>query len=744
MDGEKSVDDRGEKPAPIAPGKLQNKALSDRPPNLWQQGAAVLLKRRLFISIVTLFALALGSAYCGFTEPVYRASALAEVIIPPAASTDEGTDPLANRAALDARIETRLALLRSPSFSSSLAEEFNLANHPAFADQSLPSGTRTDQARNRLAESLRVERQGDSRIISVTAFGPDPRLPAQIVNRWVESFINDETRKLTAPQTETRGNLQTRLDALEVQLDIAENALASAAADRNMPEIMGSETSGSLSENEATNRDRWFALNEAYREASLRRLQAEQLLQQATSAPETLGNAAYDALRSERRAVEIEFQENATVLRENHPDMKKLTAQIETMDQQISTMKAEIVSRYQMDVSNARREETRITSEIDTIENTLRETALTKIDLEPLQRQVDVVRVQYDAVLAELTALSANERAPLNSLSLISAAEPAAAPYSPNWTRTLLIALVTGFGLSLIGVLIKEKLDDKLKSPGDIERKLGLTVLGVVPAVRKAKTVLSQATNPRSTIGEAVAAIRSNIDAITKAPTGCVLHVTSTRSDEGKSTIVYALGKSFADAGKRTIIVDADMRLPTFRSDLDGEEDIGLADILSGQDNTPGLIRPTQAEGLYLLSCGARPDNPAALLASPRFKQVLARLSSQFDRVIVDSPPVLGLADAPTIGGSCHATLYIVEFDSIRRGHVRAAMNRLIAGGAKPLGIIISKYQAKQGEFIDADYYSYGRESQSYGEDAPSGRGLLSRLRKRKPRKQMDITNLGL
>ncbi|MEA3034246.1 MAG: polysaccharide biosynthesis transport protein, partial [Sphingomonadales bacterium] len=189
------------------------------------------------------------------------------------------------------------------------------------------------------------------------------------------------------------------------------------------------------------------------------------------------------------------------------------------------------------------------------------------------------------------------------------------------------------------------------------------------------------------------------------------LLITSTRAAEGKSSTTLALAQNFARLGNRVLLVDGDLRKPAFVTGLDADE--GLSKLLTNHDPLEKHVLKTQFDNLSLLPCGPLPPNPAELLASPRLKAILADAVGKFDMVIVDGPPVLGLADAPLLSGVCRATLLVVESGRTRTKAALDAIRRLKGSGGNLVGAVLTKFRAQSHGYGYG--YGYGYEPYRYG-----------------------------
>jgi polysaccharide biosynthesis transport protein len=298
-------------------------------------------------------------------------------------------------------------------------------------------------------------------------------------------------------------------------------------------------------------------------------------------------------------------------------------------------------------------------------------------------------------------------------------AQPALVPSTPIAPNPLRNAILAGLlGLLVVGGLVWliEYLDDTVKSPDDLAAAGLVTALGVVPRQKLEKDTPAQLITmvaPRSQISEAYRLIRTNLDfAALDRPLRSVL-VTSANPGEGKSTTAANLAIVLAQAGKRVILADADLRRPSVHRLFSARNQVGLTTMLLRENAEPNeFLQPTAVEGLSVLASGPIPPNPAELLSSARFTSLLERLVEEADMVIVDSPPVLAVADPIVLASRVDGTLVVVDSQKTREGALRQAQDALAKSGTHLLGGVLNKLGKNAGAY----YYYYYRSY--YGDDS--------------------------
>jgi capsular exopolysaccharide synthesis family protein len=265
--------------------------------------------------------------------------------------------------------------------------------------------------------------------------------------------------------------------------------------------------------------------------------------------------------------------------------------------------------------------------------------------------------------------------------------------------------LLAGLALGLVGGLAAavglDLLRDTIRTREDLRTKLGLACLGQIPRRQAKGDFIEDLKDPGSMVSEAYSATAAALRFTTEHGAPRVMMVTSTSPSEGKSSSALSLAQNFARRGVNVLLIDADLRKPAFRA---SDEEIGLTKLLTNDEALLGHVAPTQFDNLSLLPCGTLPPNPADLLATVRFGMVIEEALMHFQMVIVDSPPVMGLADAPLIAHTCRNVLFVVESGRTRTRQAAESLNNLEASGAYLLGGLLTKANESGGNY---GYYSY-------------------------------------
>ncbi len=340
------------------------------------------------------------------------------------------------------------------------------------------------------------------------------------------------------------------------------------------------------------------------------------------------------------------------------------------------------------------------------------------LQLQALQGRLATLRSSY-ALLLGFTSDSGG-----NTLTLIEPAIPPDSPSSPRILVNSILGGAVGLLLALTLVFVKEYLDDTIKTGQDVEDVASLPALAFVPNVKargeRNGRCLPTVDKPRSPAAEAFRSLRTNLEfARVDAPLRCLL-VTSSTPNEGKSTIAANLAVAFAQAGHRTLLIDADLRKPAVHRIFQLSNSQGITTLLRSNDvNESVIIQRTGIDNLSVLTTGPLPPNPADLLRSKRFQDLLTKLDQTADVVILDGPPLSGLADAAILSKMVDGTLLIVRGSKTRRGalgHTREVLARV---DASVLGVVINRAKEPASAYY-YQYYAASTVAPAPGDGAPA------------------------
>lgn len=305
------------------------------------------------------------------------------------------------------------------------------------------------------------------------------------------------------------------------------------------------------------------------------------------------------------------------------------------------------------------------------------------------------------------------------NISIIDRAKAPTRPIKPKKTVNILFGMIFGMVLGIGIAFFIEYLDDTIKSPTDVENFLKVPFLGLIPTVSIAQTSTAiegiVENQPKGTIAENYRAIRTNILFSSDRAVKKIV-VTSTGPTEGKTTTAINIAEVMARAGDKTLIIDADMRRPRIHKNinLDGDEK-GISNYLTGNATVEEIVHGTPIETLFVIPAGPIPPNPVEILNSPRLKELLEKMSEQFDRIIIDTPPVIAVTDAAILARMADGVVYVIHGGRAHRDIVRRGINGLMKVGGHIFGVILNNVNIYRASYYDYYYYNYYRYAYGYG-----------------------------
>jgi capsular exopolysaccharide synthesis family protein len=283
-------------------------------------------------------------------------------------------------------------------------------------------------------------------------------------------------------------------------------------------------------------------------------------------------------------------------------------------------------------------------------------------------------------------------------LSLVDRAGPPGAPFKPRVQFNVALGLVLGTGLGLALALLREALDTTLHTAAHIEEVTRLSALGKIPTVSKQPPITFL--NGSSPLLEPFRHLRTSIFAIGRSTSIQTLLVTSAEAKEGKSTIVANLAAVFAQSGRKVVVLDGNLRTPTLHEVFNLPNDLGLSNVLKQEVRIDEALQKSDYLGIYVLPSGPVPPNPTELLSLPHMKVIIAKLSGQFDMVLLDSPSLIQFADASTLALLVQDVLLVVGRPQARRETVRAALQQLTEIKVRPVGIVVNQIEENGESFF--------------------------------------------
>ena len=572
-----------------------------------------------------------------------------------------------------------------------------------------------------LRDSLEIELPRATRIAKVSFTSTDAGMSAIIANAFAEEFIQANLQRRFDSTAYARDFVAEQLEEARVDLEESERDLNDYAKsvglirtyDALTPDgrdrLTGTVTASSL-----------VQLNDAAIEARANRIGAQARWQAIQGTPllasqPVLANPTVQALMTRRAEIQSELQVARDRYLDNHPAISRLEGDLQAVTRQLESTARQVRESIHAEYRAAQSAQDQLDGQVKRARGDSLAEQDQSVRYNVLARQADTARSIYDGLLQRYRELNASAGIASSNIAIIDRAEAPTSPSSPNVPRNLALGLLLGLGLAGVAVFLRDQLDDVIHTPEDVEDKLDLPLLGVVPRAEDG-TPLEAMENPKSPIAEAYNSLRGALLYSTPQGLPKVLVVTSAQAHEGKSTSSLAIASGFAKIGLKPLLIDADLRRPALDKLLGLRVERGLTDLLITQDDPKTAVVRIKDRKIDVLPTGPLPPSPSEMLSSPRMAQLLETFAERYDVVILDSPPVLGLADAPMLAAIADGTVFVVEAERGRSGSLKAALRRLRSMKPVLLGAVLAKFDPSKSSNRYSAYYGYDYYQYASGE----------------------------
>ncbi len=650
-----------------------------------------------------------------------------------------------------ADIQTQIKILQSDTLASRTIEKLKSAKNPSDVDvHSRVSSWRSvlqlpepkavdarDAALKAAAKSLKVRSAGQTRIIEVLVDSPDPRLAASFANTLTSEFIDQNMEARWKMSQRTAEWLGRQMEDMRIKLEHSEDALQAYARQ-----------AGLIFTGEKTNvsEEKLRQLQEALTKASSERVAKQSRYEMATtSSPETLPDVLSDTSLGQYQVkladLRSQIADLSATFTPEYPKVKRLQAQVQAMESALDRERTAIIGRIKNEYDEAVRREKLLADAYSKQVGTVTGESERAIQYNILKREVDSNRQLYDAMLQRLKESSIASAMKASNVRVVDAADPPEKPYKPSLPMNAALGLFGGGFLGITFVIMQERADRTLQAPGDAPFWLNVPELGVIPNRASAKRrsyyyggrsadtdvepalTLENGDQPKlpqcvelttlqqkpSIIAEAFRTVLTCI--LFSGSNGTrprVLVLTSASPGEGKTTVVCNLAIAMVEIGRRVLLVDADLRKPRIHTIFGLENQRGLADLLRSKsiddEMLHEVIQETSVPGLHVLPSGPPTSAAANLLFAGHMSDLLARFKSEFDMVLIDTPPMLTMPDARVLGRIADCVLMVHRAGKTTRDAAAAAHKKFSEDQTRVLGTVLNDWDPKTSP---NGYYGY-------------------------------------
>ncbi len=650
--------------------------------------------------------------------------------------------------------QTQYRILQSRSLARRAVSSMNLAQHPAYKRQASagssfsvmgaviggavaakqaifgkpePKVRETRAAGESAAEAALVDTflgaltvlpVRNSRLVDLRFVSTEPTLAADMANALAKAYIQQNLEYKFNTSKDASAWLEEQLAEQRKKVEESESALQRYR-----------ETNDAVAVEDRQNIvvQRLAEMNAVVTKAKTARIEKEALYNQLRSMessgaldsfPAVLANEYVQSIKAELGTLQRQQAQLAERFGDRHPEMIKTRTAVQSTEAKLRLEIQKVVDSVRSEFESARAQEMSLSGALNQQKGEALSLNRKGIEYSVLSREAESNRQIYESLLQRTkeTGISGDFKA--SNIRVVDQAEVPKGPFLPRKQRDISLAALTGLMLALGLVFFFEYLDNRIKTPQELRATLTVPFLGMVPSVSgDHQALLTEAVPPQ--FAEAIRSVRTNVLFSSAEEGAHVVVITSAGPGEGKSVVSSNLAVSLAQAGQRVLLVDADMRRPRVHEIFDMPQEPGLSNLLVGDCKPSEAVRkwPT-VNGMCVLPAGMIPPNPAELLGSKRFEEYLQTLGGHFDWVIVDSPPVLAVADAAVVANGASGVIFVVGADQTSRAAAREAVHQLQSAHARVIGAVLNRVDLERNPYYYSHYYR--KEYAKYYAKAPS------------------------
>ncbi|WP_313224972.1 GumC family protein [Stutzerimonas nitrititolerans] len=671
--------------------------------------------------------------------PIYKA--VASVIIEVKGTPVVSFQPANAPTEVSEYLQTQLSLIQSRGVAEKVVRDLELTEHPEFdlrqqpgpliniggmldaimgeEPEPLTEAQIMDHATQVFMDRTTVWVEGKSQLVYLSVAMADKLMAAQAANHLATSYIEAQLEAKVEMSMTAASWMNTRLVDLRQNLKDSEDRLQAYLDAEGLVDMDGV---GTISANELSlTGDRMIDARRQRAEAESQFRQVESMRDQGwerlASVPAVLGHPLIQQFKADRAHARSRVEDLSRRYGDRHPAMQSarsdLNAATASLRQQVEQVVASIERSYQLAVAN----ENSLRASFNDNKEQIQDISRKEFKVRDLQREVEANRALYDTFMTRLQETTATSDLSSTNARIVDEAIPPAQASEPNTRLFMVVALFLALVAGIAQAIIREILDNTFKSSDEVETKLNLPVMGIVPQVprnlRKQVSHLFQR-NEEKRFCEAIRTIRTNITLTEGNQPRQVLVVTSTAPGEGKSSVSANLAFAMGQLN-RVLLIDADLRRATLDQTFEFAPGTpGLANLIGGNAKLDDCIR--SVGNVDMISAGTVPSNPLELLSSPRFAKLLEAVKGRYDRIIIDSPPSQAVSDAAVLSILADAVIYVIKSESTLIPHAQKGVAQLLQSNAPVAGVVLNHVDVEKakrnGQFRGYyDHYGYSEQT---------------------------------
>lgn len=644
--------------------------------------------------------------------------------------------------------ETQYKIIQSARVAGAVVQQLGLHRDAAFlknkpgSDQRPDAEVSAEVAADVLRARLQVEPVKDSRLTFVRFEDADPQRAQKVLNAVLTTYRDQNLENANASTSSAVVWLTEQVDKLRQELESNERALHQYKLDKNILSLDPDAQSNMLREEMKQLNDELTSVRARREAVSAQRTELSKVrLDDPSNLPaaEFLGSPMVQQLRERYEEANRERESlKASGKGDGHPDVAAANARSAAAKAAILAEVRNVQRAVDKDLAALTRQQAGLSALYEAAKRKGLELNLLEVDYNRLRRSRDNTEKLYSLVLERTKESDLARMMSVNNISIVDRPTLPRAPVRPRVPLNIAIGILCGIGLGVAAAMMRGLADRTLRTPADVEGDLGLTFLGLLPEIGSKSTLYGQYYGrrrkrdrstqppqapelivhhaPTSSVAEAARAIRTNLLFMSPDRPFRVLLVTSPAPSEGKTTVATSIAVAMAQAGQRVVLVDCDLRRPRVHRVFGRKNDVGVTTALLEGTPAETVAFETEVPNLWVTPAGPLPPNPAELLHSDRFKAYLKDLAEHFDRVIVDSPPVVTVTDGVVLSTLVDGVVLVARAFATPKDTARHSARAIRDVGGNVIGMVLNAVNLDRHEYKHY-YYYYRRDHEYYAQN---------------------------
>lgn len=717
---------------------------SDHQPQRGIKDYLLILRERIWYFVVTFFIIFTGTLLYTFnTTEVYRSGASVQVLRDDADILGTG-DIEYDRVQNSEDFNTQVKILESNQIINAVAERIKDEDRARFMapfEDAIrlrgPLSIQEVLQKNRSIVPVRL-----SLMVSIQFEHPQADVAAEIANLFAEEYVNYNVRLNIDSSMRAVEDLKIRVGQQQEKVEELENKLVEYR--ENTGNISLSERDNILNQ-QLTSLTQVLSSDKRSLDVAETRWKLVEEFQAESrplwDLPFIAEEPRINDLLRQRSAQNISIASLSKRYRAKHPRMIQAVQGMEQIESELNAAVRSSIEQLNVEYVQAQKAHDLSAARLAEKELAILELNRQAVEYKSFERELGVQSGLYQQMVLKLNAETAKIALQTSSARIIDRAAPAIFPFKPNIPMNLAVGLFGGIAAGMGLVFAIAFLDDRIKSAFDIESSVGLPLIGVVPRIKRLNSpekARAVATNSDRRVTEAFRAIHSAMKINDVSKNAKVIITTSTSPSEGKSFVTTNMALTFAIHGERTLVIDADLRMPNVGKSLSIEDDKnGVNQYFNDNASLDDVIIKDFYPNLDVLTAGGKSRNPTQILNSPHFEQMLSELRERYDRIFIDSPPIAAVSDVLTILPHADGLVYVIKYNSVKRKTAKANLRRLMESNTPIFGAVLNQISVAVASYYYSNYYDKSYQdyySQEELEGAPMPRQSAAEEGTEKPK----------